>query len=474
MAKKKEKAKPAEAAPETEPEPKTFGAGSETKERQVKPTKEGKKSKKAKVTGAKETAGEVTVPATGGASLSAALFGGASPSGSSALFSLPASGDWKPAVHQPKPAAKKVAKPSRREKLQAAKPAALPAAVEEGDVNPGWKSRMAEEKLAGKGEEREGQSTAEIRSARKETASARTVFVGNLPLSFTKNAKQLKKLFTPCGTVESVRFRSFAVADLKMPRKAAYIKQNFNSGRDACNAYVVFKSDEPAVIEAALAKNNELVQGRHIRVDRAAQSKADTKHSVFVGNLPFDVDEEELRKHFEGCGIEGISFVRIVRDPKTSLGKGIGFVGLETEAATMAALGVHGTKLTKLGPHGEVSEKRELRVFKASAKHAAQAHSRGHTSDGHSGTVGKPLAQRNAMRAQSAPSGAERRKSEKGQGGAQAQDDSSAPSWQGQTSEAGYVPAEMSGRKRKGGGHQQQQRSSNQKRQKPRTKNNKK
>jgi hypothetical protein len=46
------------------------------------------------------------------------------------------------------------------------------------------------------------------------------------------------------------------------------------------------------------------------------QSKADTKHSVFVGNLPFDVDEEELRKHFEGCGIEGISFVRIVRDPK--------------------------------------------------------------------------------------------------------------------------------------------------------------
>jgi hypothetical protein len=68
-----------------------------------------------------------------------------------------------------------------------------------------------------------------------------------------------------------VRFRSFAVADLKMPRKAAYIKQNFNSGRDACNAYVVFKSDEPAVIEAALAKNNELVQGRHIRVDRAAQ-----------------------------------------------------------------------------------------------------------------------------------------------------------------------------------------------------------
>ena len=30
---------------------------------------------------------------------------------------------------------------------------------------------------------------------------------------------------------------------------------------------------------------------------------------------------------------------------------------------------------------------------------------------------------------------------EKGQGGAQAQDDSSAPSWQGQTSEAGYVPA---------------------------------
>jgi len=139
-----------------------------------------------------------------------------------------------------------------------------------------------------------------------------------------------------------------------------------------------------ASVESALALNNHEVEGRHIRVDKAAQRKADSKHSVFVGNLPFDVDEEELRVHFAiECGIEGIVNVRIVRDPKTSLGKGIGFVQLETEAATAAALEVHGTKFNPKAESGG-GEVRKLRVFKASAKAAAAAHKGGHDRFGHS------------------------------------------------------------------------------------------
>jgi nucleolar protein 12 len=45
---------------------------------------------------------------------------------------------------------------------------------------------------------------------------------------------------------------------------------------------------------------------------------------VFVGNLPFDVQDEELYTHFERCG--EIEFVRIVRDKKTNIGKGFGYV----------------------------------------------------------------------------------------------------------------------------------------------------
>ena len=50
----------------------------------------------------------------------------------------------------------------------------------------------------------------------------------------------------------------------------------------------------------------------------------DHKRCVFVGNLPFDVQDEELWTHFERCG--DIEFVRIVRDKKTNIGKGFGYV----------------------------------------------------------------------------------------------------------------------------------------------------
>ena len=45
---------------------------------------------------------------------------------------------------------------------------------------------------------------------------------------------------------------------------------------------------------------------------------------MFVGNLPFDVQDEDLYSHFSRCG--EIEFVRIVRDKKTNIGKGFGYV----------------------------------------------------------------------------------------------------------------------------------------------------
>ena len=50
----------------------------------------------------------------------------------------------------------------------------------------------------------------------------------------------------------------------------------------------------------------------------------DHKRSVFVGNLPFDVQDEDLYTHFARCG--DIEFVRVVRDKKTNIGKGFGYV----------------------------------------------------------------------------------------------------------------------------------------------------
>lgn len=50
-------------------------------------------------------------------------------------------------------------------------------------------------------------------------------------------------------------------------------------------------------MEKALSLNNHLVEGRHLRVDRAARDPNSHQLSVFLGNLPFDVDEETVRGH---------------------------------------------------------------------------------------------------------------------------------------------------------------------------------
>ena len=73
--------------------------------------------------------------------------------------------------------------------------------------------------------------------------------------------------------------------------------------------------------------------GKHLRVDTLIKSAEDGKKNankddftttVFVGNLPYIVSEEEVRTCFTKYG--KILNVRLVRDPKTFVGKGIGYV----------------------------------------------------------------------------------------------------------------------------------------------------
>ncbi|GAA0152862.1 translation initiation factor [Lithospermum erythrorhizon] len=172
----------------------------------------------------------------------------------------------------------------------------------------------------------------------------RTVFVGNLPLKIKK--KVLLKEFGIFGEVESVRIRSVPLLDSKTPRKGAIMKKQINESADSVHAYIVFKTVESA--QGALAHNMAVVEGNHIRVDRAcpprkklkgdSTSLYDNKRSIFVGNLPFDVKNEELYQLFTHMkGLESsLEAVRVIRDPSSSLGKGIAYVLFKTkEAANM-------------------------------------------------------------------------------------------------------------------------------------------
>ncbi|GJJ78245.1 nucleolar protein 12 [Entomortierella parvispora] len=173
---------------------------------------------------------------------------------------------------------------------------------------------------------------------------ARTVFVGNLPVtSMTKgDFRKLKSTFAAFGAVESIRFRSIAFAEL-LPRKIAFITGKLHPERDVVNAYIVF-ANKDSVDKAVKAMNGQLFLTKHIRVDTVAGAKNhQPKKSVFVGNLSFDAQEEDLWNFFKDSG--DIENVRIIRDKKTNLGKGFAYVQFQDRASVDMALRLHDTKM---------------------------------------------------------------------------------------------------------------------------------
>ncbi|KAL1406412.1 Nucleolar protein 12 [Vanrija albida] len=261
----------------------------------------------------------------------------------------------------------------------------------------------------------------------------RTVFVGNLDVEAAKSKSILSQLkahlltFAPTAKIESVRFRSVAFAaptaalpgeddekektkrvqrekeraaawreaqegsttgkagnrrgddevtdksksflDSKGKRKVAFIKKDFHSEQDSCNAYVVFAHPHPdrpknvapildpfEAAEKVLAANGSTFQERTIRVDSLRLPSAialstatnalgkrdawlpsgtDPKQSLFVGGLDYAAKDEDVRAFFEGLvkaergdapSGSWVTGVRIVRDKETQLGKGFGYV----------------------------------------------------------------------------------------------------------------------------------------------------
>ncbi|KAH9318183.1 hypothetical protein KI387_019952, partial [Taxus chinensis] len=173
----------------------------------------------------------------------------------------------------------------------------------------------------------------------------RTIFVGNLPLGVKR--KNLTREFSQFGEVESLRLRSVPIVDTKLTRKGAILKGKVNDSINSVHAYVVFKDAQSA--NAAMSHNMTEFNGNHIRVDRAHPPRKklkgenhfiyDTKRTIFVGNLPFDVKDEELYQLFAGITSmgSGVEAVRVIRDPQTSMGKGFAYVLFKSmDAAKLA------------------------------------------------------------------------------------------------------------------------------------------
>ncbi|XP_010961150.2 RNA-binding protein 34 isoform X2 [Camelus bactrianus] len=168
----------------------------------------------------------------------------------------------------------------------------------------------------------------------------RTVFVGNLPV--TCNKKKLKSFFKEYGQIESVRFRSLIPAEGTLSKKLAAITRKVHPDQKNINAYVVFK-DESAATRALERNGAQIADGFRIRVDLASESSSRDKRSVFVGNLPYKIEESTVEKHFLDCG--SVVAVRVVRDQVTGAGRGFGYVLFENTDAVHLALKLNNSEL---------------------------------------------------------------------------------------------------------------------------------
>ncbi|XP_077750565.1 RNA-binding protein 34 isoform X3 [Canis aureus] len=152
----------------------------------------------------------------------------------------------------------------------------------------------------------------EINQEEEKLKNERTVFVGNLPV--TCNKKKLKSFFREYGQIDSVRFRSLIPAEGTLSKKLAAIKNGA-----------------------------QIADGFRIRVDLASETSSRDKRSVFVGNLPYKVEESAVEEHFLDCG--SIVAVRIVRDRVTGVGRGFGYVLFENTDAVHLALKLNNSEL---------------------------------------------------------------------------------------------------------------------------------
>ncbi|XP_058552180.1 RNA-binding protein 34 isoform X2 [Neofelis nebulosa] len=160
----------------------------------------------------------------------------------------------------------------------------------------------------------------EINQEEERLKNERTVFVGNLPVTCNKKIP----------------------AEGTLSKKLAAIKRKIHPDQKNINAYVVFK-DESAATKALKRNGAQFADGFRVRVDLASETSSRDKRSVFVGNLPYKVEESAIEEHFLDCG--SIVAVRIGRDPATGVGRGFGYVLFENTDAVHLALKLNNSEL---------------------------------------------------------------------------------------------------------------------------------
>lgn len=168
----------------------------------------------------------------------------------------------------------------------------------------------------------------------EEVRDSRTVFVQQLAQRL--RTKELIKFFEKAGPV----------------RDAQIVKDKI-SGRSKGVGYVEFRSKEavPAALQMTgqkllgipvIAQLTEAEKNRQAREEAIAQGKLPGRvgdvpfHRLYVGNIHFNVAEEDLQAVFEPFG--DLEFVSLQKDPESGRSRGYGFVQFKDAAHAREAL----------------------------------------------------------------------------------------------------------------------------------------
>ncbi|KAG9433839.1 RNA-binding protein 34 [Apis mellifera carnica] len=170
----------------------------------------------------------------------------------------------------------------------------------------------------------------------------KTIFVGNLPKDVTK--KKLKKIFKQFGKIDTIRLRGKIAKSANVSKRVAAIKNELHPKLKSVYAYIKFVSKES--VKESLSMNGTEFEGNYLRVNASnkSENKFDSKKSIFLGNLHYNIDDNTIIKHFKQCG--EIESVRVIRDNKTGVGKGFGYVNFKNEDAVTLALELDGTTIS--------------------------------------------------------------------------------------------------------------------------------
>ncbi|CAM8924021.1 unnamed protein product [Rhodiola kirilowii] len=220
---------------------------------------------------------------------------------------------------------------------------------EESEGEGRWENEESEGE-EGVGNEEEGEVLVE-----EQPSEEAKVFVGNL--SYEIDSEQLAEIFGRAGIVE-----------------IAEVIYNRVTNQSKGFAFVTMSTVGEAEKAVEMFNGYDL-NGRLLTVSKAAPKGAarperitrvfDTEHTaprIYVGNLPWQVDNERLEQIFSEHG--KVVEARIVYDRETGRSRGFGFVTLSTESEVQNAIGaLDGQSLEGRSIKVNVAESRPARSF---------------------------------------------------------------------------------------------------------------